>query len=748
MKRFNYYLSLMLLLVFTAACSDEFDQPPMVVPQASRTANITIADFKAKYWQDGKNFIDTIKEDEVIHGWITSSDEAGNVYKQIYISDGTAGLTISIDQSSLYNKYRLGQEVVIPMKDYFIGKFNGLYCLGVPYLWEEQNVWESNRMSLAQWEEMVELNGFPDLSKVDTTLIELSEIKDTSDPAVLLKYMSRLVRINGVSFEEGGEVFAEVNDNNKNTVRNIVDDDGNSLKVSNSQYATFRADTLPEGIVDVVGELSYTSSDGFFLILRQASDVITKTSGGTKRKPFTIDEAITGLKQGNAMNGWYGGYAVGAVAPEVTTVTSNNDIEWGAPTTLDNTILLADDPECKDFTKCMIVLLPQGSLIRTELNLRDNANVYKAYVKVNSQPVFYMGMTGITDPKGYDAVVPRIRLEEGFDSGIPDGWSNLAVSGTAKWSVYSYTSAGNPISCAQIRPSNSIAAPVENWLITPALDLKNSWSKILSFNSEVNNVGDIRLEVYILNSSDPTTATVKEKLNPILPAKPTGTRTYSDWTSSGEIDLSKWADGEYYIGFRYYAATSGNYTTWCIDNVTFGLGDPPAPVIENRADFETMGDASGKISSFTSEKGWQANNSYLFEGGETDNNPVFKFIGFMTGSDTHYAKAPALNGNKNQVGTIVSPVLKNGIKKLAFSYGAPYSDKNLSLRIDVKQNGNVVKSWTETRTDAVRYTVYNFEQTCDVKGDFTIEITNLCPSNATTNKDRVAIWNLVWDSNK
>jgi hypothetical protein len=208
MKRFNYYLSLMLLLVFAAACSDEFDQPPMVIPQASRTPNITIADFKAKYWQDGKNFIDTIKDDDVIHGWITSSDEAGNVYKQIYISDGTAGLTISIDQSSLYNKYRLGQEVVIPMKDYFIGKFNGLYCLGVPYYWAEGDAWESNRMSLAQWEQMVQLNNFPDLSKVDTTVIELSEIKDVSDPQVLLKYMSRLVRINGVSFEDGGQVFA------------------------------------------------------------------------------------------------------------------------------------------------------------------------------------------------------------------------------------------------------------------------------------------------------------------------------------------------------------------------------------------------------------------------------------------------------------------------------------------------------------------------------------------------------------
>ena len=447
MKRFNYYLSLMLLLVFTAACSDEFDQPPMVVPVAEHTANMTIAEFKAKHWQDDRNFIDTVTDNEIIHGWITSSDEDGNVYKQIYISDGTAGLTVSIDQASLYTKYRIGQEVVIPMQGRYIGKFNGTYCLGIPYWYEAQSVWESNRMPMETWEAMAELNGFPDLSKVDTTLIDLSEIKDVSDPQVLLKYMSRLVRINGVSFEEGGEVYAETNDNNKNTIRVISDDDGNTLNVSNSQYASFRAQKLPMGIVDVVGQLSYTASDGFFLILRSASDVIEKTAGGTKRSPFTVEQAIAGVNTG--MRGWFGGYAVGAVAPEVTTVSSNADIEWKAPTTLDNTIVLADDPECKDYTKCVIVNLPQGSSFREQANLRNNANVYKTFVKVRGEAVNYMGGTGITCAGSYETYILDVALtemQEGFESGsIPSTWTNKAVSGGAKWSRPSpVLSSGSP----------------------------------------------------------------------------------------------------------------------------------------------------------------------------------------------------------------------------------------------------------------------------------------------------------------
>ena len=735
MKRFNYYLSLMLLLVFTAACNDEFDQPPMVVPQASRTANMTIAEFKAKHWQDAKNYIDTVKEDEVIHGWITSSDEAGNVYKQIYISDGTAGLTISIDQSSLYNKYRLGQEVVLPMKDLFIGKFNGLLCLGVPYYWPEGNAWESNRMSYEFWENMVELNGFPDVSKVDTTLIELSEIKDATSRDVLLKYMSRLVRINSVKFSNAGEPFSLADES---TDRLIVDEEGNSISVYNSNYASFRADLLPEGKVDVVGELSYTSSKGFHIILRMASDVITSTMGGTRGNPHTIAQALAEVDKG--LTFWYGGYVVGAVGPEVTTVTSNDDIEWSSPSTLNTTLVLADDPECKDYTKCMIVPLPQGSSFRAEANMHDNPKIYKTFVKVKGQSASYMGAVGLSGNEGtmnlYVLNIPITEMEEGFRNGIPSTWTNIAVSGGHPWGTYAYPAAAPTTFCAQFRINNeTVTEPVESWLITPLLDIKNARSKVFNFMSEVNNVGNDVIEVYLLDSKDPTTATVKEKLNPILPSKPTS-GTYSAWTSSGDIDLSDWADGAYYVGFCFKAPAGSNFTTWCINGVTFGKGEPTPPA--THADFETMPGNLGEWGNFTSKKGWTATNCMLLKGSDVDNNPEFKFI-------TKGAIAPTLNGNTSSVGKIVSPVLHDGMTKLRFKYGYAFSGKVIHFRVDVKQNGNVVKSWDISQQDVSKYTVFDFEEALTVNGDFTIEITNLSPSAAASEKDRLSIWDLEWD---
>ena len=83
MKRFNYYVSMLLLMVVAVGCNEDFDTPPIVVPTATHTPNMTLAEFKEAYWNDARNFCDTVKEDVVIHGWVASSDEAGNIYKYL-----------------------------------------------------------------------------------------------------------------------------------------------------------------------------------------------------------------------------------------------------------------------------------------------------------------------------------------------------------------------------------------------------------------------------------------------------------------------------------------------------------------------------------------------------------------------------------------------------------------------------------------------------------------------------------------
>ena len=243
MKRYNIYLSLMLLLVFASACNDKFDDPAIANPTAKHSPNMTIADFKAKYWQDAVNYIDTIKEDIVIHGWVTSTDISGNIYKCLYIHDGTAGLSISINQNNLCNKYRLGQDVVIPLKGRYIGKYNGQQQLGYPAWYQKGLTWEATFLPQYMWEAMAELNGQPDFSKVVPMDVTLSEFCQKFDKATLLKYQAQLVRIKGV------------------------------MTLRNSNYADFRSITLPTGKVDVIGMLGSYSSNTWQLYLRTIDDV-------------------------------------------------------------------------------------------------------------------------------------------------------------------------------------------------------------------------------------------------------------------------------------------------------------------------------------------------------------------------------------------------------------------------------------------------------------------------------------------
>lgn len=747
MKRFNYYLSLMLLLVFTAACNDEFDQPPMVIPVAQHTANMTIAEFKAKHWQDVVNYIDTVTEDEVIHGWVTSSDECGNIYKALYITDESgAGLTISINQNSLYNNYRIGQEIVIPMKGYFVGKYNGQQQLGYPQWYDQRSVWEATFLPQAMWESMVELNGLPDVSKIMPTDVSISDFQGKTDGETLRKYQGLLVRLSGVHFTEADGVVT-FSSSDQTTNHNLADENGVQLVVRTSNYADFRGDVLPDGDIDVIGLLSFyatsqNSSGTWQFYLRSIDDVIGGGGKGTRSNCYTVAEAIEA--QNNGTKGWVGGYVVGAVGPEVTTVSSNADIEWQAPTTLDNTLVLADDPNCKDYTKCIVVSLPQGSPFRSQANLKDHAIYYKTLAKVKGVLATYMGMAGITENMGstnefeMEFPVPFTLLKEGFDNGLPADWTEVDVSGDKKW----FKDDDNGNAYAAMTGYKGQKPPYDTWFITPPLDIKNAAGKILNFSTRTRSYGTNKtvFEVYILNSANPVTATFKQKLNPVLAKAPNSTGTWSSWTSSGDVDLSQWADGVYYIAFHYDADVADEYDTWGVDNVSFG--EPRIP----RADFETMGDAKGQYGTFTSNNGWVATNSCLFQGGANDVNPTFQFIGYVTDSDTEYAKAPTLNGKTSTVGTLVSPVLHNGIKKLMFSYGCAMSDKLLSFRVDVKKDGNVVKTWTVTNNDVQQRTAYSFSEDCNVTGDFTIEITNLCPSASNSNKDRVSIWNLTWEN--
>lgn len=110
----------------------------------------------------------------------------------------------------------------------------------------------------------------------------------------------------------------------------------------------------------------------------------------------------------------------------------------------------------------------------------------------------------------------------------------------------------------------------ELWMISPALNVKDAANKVFSFYSEgAYWQSTSSLEVYVLNEPK-STASSKEKLNPVLATSTNPGGNFKGWVASGDISLEGKGD-VVYIGFRYVAqGGKSNSTTYCIDDFAFG----------------------------------------------------------------------------------------------------------------------------------------------------------------------------------
>ncbi|MCM1452360.1 MAG: DUF5689 domain-containing protein [Clostridium sp.] len=394
-----------------AGCQDDFDKDETVeAPVATIQPNMTILELKQKYWDDATNYIDTIGVENgvsdgqsyVISGRVVSSDEAGNVFKSLVIQDETAALALSINSYNLYLNYRVGQEVVLDLNGMYIGKYNGLQQLGMPEWYANGNAWEATFMAPEFFEMHAQRNGFPEPAKIDT--LEINSFSELpSNPDGLMKWQSQLVKFNNVYFQNAGtEQFSEYHSSGVN--QNIVDVDGSTLPVRTSGYSNFWNNYLPQGNGDVVCILSYYGTTGWQLLLNDYQGCMNfgnpTVAPGTEDNPLDVNGAIELINSGATRAGWVKGYIVGAVAPEVESISGNGDIEWSGEVVLDNTLVIGQTADTKDLANALIINLPEGSALRQYGNLVDNPANYQKEIWVKGTFGMYMGAYGVLGNTG------------------------------------------------------------------------------------------------------------------------------------------------------------------------------------------------------------------------------------------------------------------------------------------------------------------------------------------------------------
>jgi len=125
------------------------------------------------------------------------------------------------------------------------------------------------------------------------------------------------------------------------------------------------------------------------------------SGSGTSDDPYNVAAGI-GLQSEEPI-AWVHGYIVGAVKSGLSSVGGNNDINWNAPFDLATNVVIADDASCREISQCIIVNLPAGKPLRTQVNLMDNPNNLGKHLAVKGKLRKYFGQAGLRDSGGTEA---------------------------------------------------------------------------------------------------------------------------------------------------------------------------------------------------------------------------------------------------------------------------------------------------------------------------------------------------------
>lgn len=141
MKKLKYIIAgaiaaIAFMLAMPSCVDFSYDDIEPRIDSTTLEANTTIAELKGIYPGELYKITSTTfagRDSVLIEGRIISSDKEGNIYKSLFIEDGTAGIEIKLNKTTLYNDYKLGQKVVIYCNGLHLGDYGGQIQLGSSY---------------------------------------------------------------------------------------------------------------------------------------------------------------------------------------------------------------------------------------------------------------------------------------------------------------------------------------------------------------------------------------------------------------------------------------------------------------------------------------------------------------------------------------------------------------------------------------------------------------------------------------
>lgn len=279
---FQFLLKMLLLIVLGSCANDDVKIPELSCNQKDIPVNKTVAQIQ----ETTASIVSQYLYDDVIEGYVVSSDENGNFFKTISFqtlatpTKPAVGFSVPVDATNLYVDYRLGNKVYVKLKDQYTDLYYGGLRIGGLYV-NAYNQGGVGRLSQNEYKKVL----FPSCTNVkEEQLVHLISLGEMND-----SHLNTLIELSDVQFTEpaiGRHYFEETNNVGGSTNWNLVDKNGNQIIFRTSSYADFSKSIVPDGSGKVRGVLTKYAAD-YQLMARKESDVEML---GKRNIPFFVED--------------------------------------------------------------------------------------------------------------------------------------------------------------------------------------------------------------------------------------------------------------------------------------------------------------------------------------------------------------------------------------------------------------------------------------------------------------------------
>lgn len=254
-KKLIMMISAFTLLSVASCKKDNFDEPPFETPDPNLVVTHSIADLKTLLVGATTQITDTFR----ISGIVVANDKSGNIFNQIIIDDGTAGISVAIDQNALNGEFPVGRKIYVNCKGLYLAADNNLIGLygavditGTPI--------EIPASLISKY--IVKAN-----SGNAVVPIEVADIDDLDN-----SFQNRLIKLSNVEFDaaDADQPYADAV-NKQSVSRILVECDNDEIEVRSSGYADFASKLTPKGKGSIIGIYTVYRTDKQ-LILRDGNE--------------------------------------------------------------------------------------------------------------------------------------------------------------------------------------------------------------------------------------------------------------------------------------------------------------------------------------------------------------------------------------------------------------------------------------------------------------------------------------------